>query len=139
MPLLKESYNPAVQEALVRLAGQAATDAGYFQQEAQRALHQLRRKPQARQTAEPAHASREAQAPAVVLDRRGLKDLHPALGTRVIALALQEAGMRKDLSEATLLAAWELLQRGRGVGIAQFAGGYTMTLDHDLVRVGKTQ
>ena len=76
---------------------------------------------------------------AIPLDRRELLALHPAVGTRVIALALRNLGMEKDLSQATLWAAWEMLQRGRGSGEAEFAGGFRLTLDHDLAIVRRIE
>jgi len=151
MPILKKNYNPDAESALARLATIAAMDRDFLEMWAEQLLHALG----ATDTVRKALAKREGSGKKnggteetlsfaydakelpveIALDRRELSDLHPAVGTRVIALALRSVGMTKDLSWATLWSAWELLGRGKGEGEAEFAGGFRLTLDHDLAIV----
>ncbi len=133
MPVLKRDYNPDVETALARLANVAAMDRDFLEMWAEQLLEAL---------GSTEAVKKNAAAPdgaSLPLDRRELAALHPAVGTRVIALALRNLGMTKDLSQSTLWSAWEMLQRGRGTGEAEFAGGFRLTLDHDLAVVRRIE
>ncbi len=134
MPVLKRDYNPDIETALARLANIAAMDRDFLEMWAEQLLEALG----ATETVRSASPDGPSDG-AIPLDRRELLALHPAVGTRVIALALRNLGMEKDLSQATLWAAWEMLQRGRGSGEAEFAGGFRLTLDHDLAIVRRIE
>ena len=135
MPVLKRDYNPDIETALARLANIAAMDRDFLEMWAEQLLEALG----ATETVRSASPDGAPSDGAIPLDRRELLALHPAVGTRVIALALRNLGMEKDLSQATLWAAWEMLQRGRGSGEAEFAGGFRLTLDHDLAIVRRIE
>ncbi len=73
LPRLVREYNADVSEALWRLAGIAARDADYLEQQAAGELGRL---------------TRAAHAAEIVLDRAALADTHPALQRHVLRLAI---------------------------------------------------
>jgi tRNA(Ile)-lysidine synthase len=77
LPLLRQGYNPRVDDALVRLSEIAARDSDFLAGQAQAAL---------------AGVTRESDAFHVQLDRAALAALHPALLRGVLRLAI--AGLR---------------------------------------------
>ena len=134
MPRLAEDYNPEIEAALGRLSGLAAMDRDFFETITGQLLEELT-VPEETDGADP-----DGKPVRLALRRKDLMDIHPALGTRIIASGLRAIGMEKDLSQVTLWAAWELLQRGRGAGEAELSGGYRFRLDHEkaiLYRAGK--
>ena len=73
LPILRQGYNPRVDDALVRLSEIAARDSDYLTQQAQAAL---------------AGVTRESDVFRVQLDRAALAALHPALLHSVLRLAI---------------------------------------------------
>lgn len=96
------ALNPRAENALARLACSAGEDEDYWRGEAGRELAALRR---------------GAPDGAVVLDAALLTKLHPALGRRVVRLALAEvAGSTRRFTQEHLDSAWRLAVQPEGHG-----------------------
>jgi len=116
LPRLAREYNPAVADALVRLSAIAGRDSEYLEQQAAAALAQV---------------AISGTADRLVLDRAGLAGLHPAIGRRVLRLALAQVrgtdtGVTFEHIEAVCRAIAEPDAAGFGLTLPAPACGLTV-------------
>ena len=116
MPALRE-FNPRISEALARLGEAAATDASFLQQQADRAYDDLARK----------------SGGAVTLPRAALRELHPAVRSRVIARAALAAGVDGTLQALHIAQVAALIEGNRGT--APLPGDVVAELRGDVLRI----
>ncbi len=83
IPYLREGYNPNIQETVNRMGRQAAVDKDYLWQQAEEAYEK---------------ACQGATGSKVILSRKVLLGLHPAIRTRVYGRALGEIGIHEDVT-----------------------------------------
>jgi tRNA(Ile)-lysidine synthase len=116
VPALRE-FNPRISEALARLGEAAATDADFLQQQADRAYDDLARK------------SRSA----VTLPRAALRELHPAVRSRVIARAALAAGVDGTLQALHIAEVVALLEGNQGT--TPLPGNVIAEMRGDVLRI----
>ncbi len=103
LPRLAREYNAGVSEALYRLAGIAARDADYLEQQAAGELGRL---------------TRAAHAAEIVLDRAALAGAHPALQRYVLRQAISGLrGTTEGVSQAHLEAVCAAVAGARAFGL----------------------
>ena len=95
LPLLREKFNPSVENALCQMAELCAQDEAYLQQRAQEALAELR-------------------MPFDGVDRQRLRKLPQALKTRILRTLLQEHGALYDITYDTVMRLCSLLEAETG-------------------------
>ena len=117
MPQLKARYNPALDQALVRLASQAREDEACLQELAGQALASLGRQ-----------AAAGDGSACLILGRKQLAALKPALAKRVIRLAFESLGLTQDIASVHLEAFMAGLTKGAGNKTFQFPSGYRVWL-----------
>ncbi len=104
LPRLAREYNADVSEALWRLAGIAARDADYLEQQAAGEMGRL---------------TLSASAAEIVLDRAALADAHPALQRHVLRLAVARLrGTTEGVSYAHLEQVSAAVAAGRTFGLS---------------------
>ncbi|MCB6993404.1 tRNA lysidine(34) synthetase TilS [bacterium 210820-DFI.6.37] len=116
IPYLRENFNPGVSDALLRLSRIAGQDKDYLWSRAESEYSRLL------QGREP-----------VCLNQEGLKELHPAVGRRVIMKAFQTAGLTQDITASHLEAAERLLQAEATSKRLDFPDGYCMEIRYERV------
>jgi tRNA(Ile)-lysidine synthase len=116
LPALRE-FNPRISEALARLGEAAATDAGFLQQQADRAYEDLARRSRG----------------AVTLPRPALRELHPAVRSRVIARAALASGIDGTLQALHIAQVAALLEGSRGM--APLPGDVIAEVRGDVLRI----
>ena len=121
IPYLEREYNAAVKQSLVRLGKIAACDREYIWNEAEKVFRALR--------------STISGNSSVILERRGLAELPEALRHRVIIRALEETGLREDITWERLTAADTVIRKGSGTKTVEFTKGYRLTVTPGSVRI----
>ena len=155
IPQLQE-YNENILQGLVRLGHIAADDKDYFWQETEKAFAVLQVKQeytalqvkadeetagkeknqsaaeQKGADSQPAAAkqstSDQPTGRAVILDRAGLADLHPAIRHRVVQKAFGIVGLEKDITAERLAAADAIILKKQGPKTVEFPHGYRITV-----------
>ncbi|MDO4545711.1 MAG: tRNA lysidine(34) synthetase TilS [Bacillota bacterium] len=133
LPYLEENYNPNIKESLTRLGRIAADDKDYLWQTAESAYREL-----AINTAAAASFGKSTPETAggeVLLDRRGLRQLHRAIRHRVLLKAFDQVGLGSDISEERLTSADDLIEAGQGGKVLEFPHGYRLTVGSGRVRI----
>lgn len=116
IPYLKETFNPNISEALFRLSTIAGQDKDYLWECAEKAYGDL------------------SLEDGCSLELHGLKELHPAVRSRVIMKAFQQAGLSQDITAAHLEAAERLLEEGKTSKTLDFPEGFVMKLQYEKVQ-----
>ncbi len=96
LPAMRETFNPSVDEAIVRLSRSAAADDDFISSEAFRLMNGRWRKSD------------------MSLDISGLTGRHSALLSRIVMIAAKQAGMAENLGEAQINALVEIVQKDTG-------------------------
>jgi tRNA(Ile)-lysidine synthase len=117
LPFLTETFGSSVNEALLRLAANAAEDKDYFAVAAYRAID--------------AFADVEISAASFPLDV--LRDAHPALRHRIIAALFAEIGLIQDIGAVHLAAADALIEKGETGKSLDFPNGYRLGVSYEKV------
>lgn len=115
-----QGYNPAVKEALNRLADAAAEDRSFLEEQAGEASEKLR---------EPAPEGVRR------FDGRGLRALHPAIRRRVVQAALKSLGLAEDMTEAHFRACDEIIMRGNASSETFLPHGYRLRRVYDKIEL----
>lgn len=115
LPLLKEHFNPAVSQSLIRLGAIARQDKDYLWKQAEEQYDRLIQSCGA-------------------LDLKGLKELELPIRHRVIMKAFQQAGLTRDIGSVHLECADQVLEGGKSPAFVDFPGNYIMAIDGELLR-----
>lgn len=110
IPLLERQFNPAVREALVRLADNARED--------DRCLLRL-----AQQKAASARVPDDARAD-LAFPLAEFAAMDAALGKRVVRLLFARIGLQEDIASVHLTALWKALEKRNTGAVIEFPGGY---------------
>ena len=106
----------------MRLGRIAADDKDYFWQETEKAFQRL---------------CKGNEDGAIILDRQGLADLHPAIRHRVVQKAFGLVGLEKDITAERLAAADAIILKKQGPKTVEFPHGYSVTVAKGLVSFRK--
>lgn len=117
IPLLEQDYNPAIVEALCRLAGNAAEDRDFFVKRVKQAELKL---------------ERDAGVTTEILrvdDRSSYKTLPAAVAKRLLIRRFQSLGLDQDLTAAHLNAADQLIRSHKSPGMIELPHGYGLSVE----------
>ena len=118
MPKLAE-YNPSIQSALARLARSASLDSDFIRAEVKRVADDII----------------SADSRGVSIEREGFRQLHPALGHRLLRHAVQMAkGDTNDLAFEHISRMFDMMSGSAGKGIA-LPGGLRFDVDYSLAHI----
>jgi tRNA(Ile)-lysidine synthase len=133
LPMMREKYNPAVDDALARLSAAAAESRDYFDSlvngiiERECGFSDVTDRPSAQGMIAPSDAAGEA-GPAGPLSASlpidALEGLHPAVRHRIVAGVFGRIGLSQDIGASHISAAEELMKSGRTGKSVDFPGGY---------------
>ncbi|MGC2871839.1 tRNA lysidine(34) synthetase TilS [Ihubacter sp. mB4P-1] len=119
-PLLEQEYNANIKDTMIRMGRIAAVDSQYLQQQARAAYLSLRK---------------EQENGKIVFSGTGFRELHPAIGRRVLALAFREAGLNEDVSFSHYQACEDIAVRGGASSGCDLPGGYRFARVYDDLQI----
>jgi tRNA(Ile)-lysidine synthase len=123
LPMLREKYNPSVDDALARLSRAAAESRDYFDSLVGEAIEE-----KCSFTEDVPAGRKHAAFPLDALAR-----YHPAIRHRIIVRVFGMIGLAQDIGAAHIAAADELVRSGRTGKSVDFPGGYRFGISYDRV------
>lgn len=130
-----EEYNPGVKDAILRLANSAAEDREFFDAVSNVIYDNTR---VAGSTGGTRRASGEDDGPGqVTLNILALKDEHPSIRRRVIAMALKAAGLTEDVGAVHYDAIDEIIKADNPSAQTDLPNKYSAWRVYDAIKLGK--
>ena len=117
IPFLENASGLDVKQSLVRLAGNAAVDKDYFDEKIEKYISKYLNK-------------EERMYGRLLLDRKILVDVHPAIRFRIIVKIFSMLGLDNDISAAHLSSANALIESGSTGQTIDFPKGYKLEISY---------
>ncbi len=111
IPFLESGYNENIKESLVRLARISSKDRDYLWQQTEKEYKRL---------------AAYSDDDSVIMDRKELDRLHPAIRHRLIMKAFACIGLEKDISEERIQSADYIIGKKQAPKIVEFPYGYRL-------------
>lgn len=132
IPYLAENFNENIVETVNRLGRIAAEDREYLYKEARTVFDKIRQPSQAEQPSQEGQPDADGKkSPAVSIFTAPLETLHPAIRFRVYNIALENAGMKGNITRAHLEAVERIRISQSPSARAELADGFSVQRAYD--------
>jgi len=120
LPYLEKEYNPAIKDTMIRMGKACASDRDFLWQTAREAYGRL---------------AKQQAADQILFDGEGLRDLHPSIRQRVLAMAFGEIGLTEDISYGHFESCEEIVFHHHPSARTDLPRGYYLAKNYDDIKV----